>query len=497
MTVSGFADQLNAAVRRHQAGDLDAARAMYEGILQAYPDQADALHLLGVLRDQQGAPAEAAELISRAIAVSPGEASFHGNLGTALLAMGREEEAETAYRQSIRLDPAYAEGHYNLANLLRRRGAAPEARQHFEDALSLQPGYVQARNNLAMLLWEDVGDTAAAEEHYRLLLKGAPNWATARMNYGLFRLSQGNYAEGWREYEWRWRSETYPERDWGLGLPRWDGRPSPEAGLLVWGEQGVGDQILHGTMLADVARLFEGQLFVAVDQRLTALFQRSLRETGIVVVPRGAPVAASVQCPFGSLGSFVRRRPEDFTVRHGGYLHPDGKLRERLSSAYREIAGDGRRLVGLSWRSANRTIGEHKSIPWQELLPVLRRPDVLWICLQYGDVAEEIAAMRREGVAIHLDNTVDGLEDLDTFAAQVSTLHAVVTVSNTTVHVAGALGMPTVLLLARGRGRLWYWPDQGSESRWYGSVSVLRQPAPGYWPGVVEGVGCLLDEKFG
>src|SRR5690606_40149474 len=218
MTMTSLAQQLNAAVARHQAGDLEAARGIYQDILKEHPDQADALHLLGVLRDQQGAHAEAVELISRAIALSPGEASFHGNLGTALLAMQRDADAEAAYRQAIRLDPAYAEGHYNLANLLRRRGETAGARRHFETALALQPGYAQARNNLAMLLWEDLGDNAAAEGQYRLLLQAAPGWATGRRNYGLVRLSQGQFGEGWRGYEWLWRRATYNELDWGLGL---------------------------------------------------------------------------------------------------------------------------------------------------------------------------------------------------------------------------------------------------------------------------------------
>src|SRR5690606_6959706 len=103
-------------------------------------------------------------------------------------------------------------------------GATEEARRHFETALEQQPGHAQARNNLAMLLWEDMEDIRGAEQQFRTLLQTAPHWASGRMNHGLFRLSLGDFREGWRDYEWRWRSETYPERDWGLGLPRWDGR---------------------------------------------------------------------------------------------------------------------------------------------------------------------------------------------------------------------------------------------------------------------------------
>src|SRR3546814_16857698 len=98
------------------------------------------------------------------------------------------------------------------------------------------------------------------------------------MNYGLFRLSTGAYAEGWAEYEWRWRNEEYDERDWGLGLPRWDGAALKDGGLLLWGEQGVGDQILYGTMLRDAAARSGAQVTVAVDPRLVEIGRASCRD---------------------------------------------------------------------------------------------------------------------------------------------------------------------------------------------------------------------------
>lgn len=490
------AQLLNAGVQRHQAGDLSGARAAYQEVLQQEPRQADALHLLGVLCDQQGLHAQAVELISQAIGVAPREASFHNNLGTALLALQRQQEAEDAYRRAVLLEPAYTEGHYNLANLLRDRGASEDARRHFETALEQKPGHAEARNNLAMLLWEDMEDIPAAEQQYRHLLQAAPDWATGRMNHGVFLLSQGKYPEGWREYEWRWRSEAYPERDWGTGLPRWDGRHLGEQGLLVWGEQGVGDQILYGTMLAEAQRRCGGRLIVAVDPRLVELFARSLAGTGTTVVRRGAPVQAAMQCPFGSLGSLLRLKTADFAGK-GRYLRADDARREEMRLRYQRSAGTGRRLIGLSWRSGNRSIGGHKSIPLQQLAPMLRQPDILWVNLQYGDGDEELTFLRQQGIEILGDASVDSLRDMDGFAAQVAALDGVLTVSNTAVHVAGALGIPTRLLLSRGRGRLWYWPGGGEGSLWYDSVRISRQKVPGDWATILPGLTAGLDFEAG
>lgn len=474
------ASQLQRGVAYHQAGDLKAARDCYEAVLQNDPTQPDALHLLGVVADQEGRHEEAVALIRQAIVRAPLAASFHDNLGNALLASGAIGEAEAAYRQAIALEPGYVEAHYNLANLLRRRGEADEARRVFEVVLARAPDHLQARNNLAMLLWEDLDDAAAAQQHFAVLLQKAPTWPVSRMNHGLFLLAGENFADGWNEYEWRWGNPDYAERDWGLGLPRWNGEKNATgSALLLWGEQGVGDQILYGTMLRDAKRRWDGPVIIAVDRRLIDLFARSFAGDDIVVVARGTPVAAVAQCPFGSLGRWLRAEVESF-LECAPYLKADPTRSGELQAAYRAMAG-GRSIIGLSWRSGNITIGQEKSIPLATLLPLLQRQDVFWISLQYGDVAEEIAWLRSQGVMIHHDPAIDGLRDMNGFVAQVAALDRVITVSNTTVHVAGALGIRTDLLLARGRGRLWYWPAEGTSSRWYRNVRVCRQIVRGSW----------------
>lgn len=484
---------LQQAVARHQAGDLAGAGAGYQAVLAIAPNQADALHLLGVVKDEQGDHDGAIELIRRAIAASPDAADFHGNLGTALNAAGQPEAAISAYHRAMALDPRNAEWPYNLGNLLRTSGDPHAAADQFRCALRLRADHLMAGNNLAMLLWEDLGDVVGAEAQFRDLIERAPEWPLGRMNHGLFCLSRGRYAEGWREYEWRWRYDGYKEKDWGLGLPRWRGQSLDGAGLLLWGEQGPGDQILHGTMLADMARRAEGKIIVAVEARLVPLFERSLAGLGISVVQRGVVVGGAVaQCPFGSLGAFVRRDDADF-AGGGPYLQADPERTARLHERYRALARPGQKVVGLSWRSGNQSIGREKSVPLPVLATALQSPDVQWVSLQYGDTAEDRRLLAEAGVSLHHDPEIDGMRDLDGFAAQVASLDAVVTVSNTAAHMAGALGRPCLLLLPAGRGRLWYWPAAGTATPWYDSLRILRQPAPGDWGGVAMNLQAALS----
>lgn len=160
-----------------------------------------------------------------------------------------------------------------------------------------------------------------------------------------------------------------------------------------------------------------------------------------------------------------------------------------------DALAQGRPRVGLSWRSSNAAYGAQKSLALADLAPLLRaRPDLFWVDLQYGDTAAERQAA---GLEFWRDPDVDPLADLDTAAAQYAALDLVITVSNTAAHLAGALGMPTWLLLpAPGFGLLWYWGLERSDSAFYPAIRCFRQAVPGDWAGVLEGVNAALSSEF-
>jgi len=156
----------------------------------------------------------------------------------------------------------------------------------------------------------------------------------------------------------------------------------------------------------------------------------------------------------------------------------------------------GRPRIGMAWRSANAEYGPQKSLKLTDLVPVLQRQDVFWVDLQYGDTAAERAALAGAcGTEIWHDPEVDPLADLDAAAAQIAALDLVISASNTAVHVAGALGVATWLLLpAPGYGLLWYWSVDRSDSPFYPALRCFRQPAAAAgWAGVVTEIGGALD----
>lgn len=476
--------QLAAAQR--ETGRLDEAERLLDAALSAGMVDGGLLVERGRCLVDRGQVEPALPLFEKAVQLWPDYGPAHSMLGIAYRRLDRRAEAFDAFRTALNLQPADVAALNGIGNEYLETEDFDKAIACYRQALALKPDFASAQKNLAYTLGlaNRLDEARAAFERLREI---APDNREGRMDYGLFLLSVGDYAAGWDEYEHRWNVAKFDERDWGLGLPRWDGAPADAGPVLLWGEQGIGDQVLYGTLLPDVLARGDTAFVIAVDDRLVPLFARSFAGPRIRVVARGTPVDAIAQCPFGSLGALVRRSVADFGS--GVSLKADDGLRDRLHARYAALGQPGDRLVGLSWRSANWHLGDYKSLSLETLLPLLRQPGHVWINLQYGDVAAEIDQLAQaHGVVIHRDPEIDPTRNLDGLAAQIAALDCVVSSSNSTVHIAGAIGKRCHVLLPAGRGRMWYWPREGGTSPWYASIRLLRQQKPGEWAPVVAEV---------
>ncbi|MEQ9447798.1 MAG: hypothetical protein RLN70_02710, partial [Rhodospirillaceae bacterium] len=202
------------------------------------------------------------------------------------------------------------------------------------------------------------------------------------------------------------------------------------------------------------------QVTLVCTKRLAPLFTRSFPTADIkhredVLEGAATHSAADFQASFSHLGAHLRSEIAAFPTRPG-YLKADHSVTETLRPKY--LANSNDLLVGISWHSKNNDAEAEKSIPLALWGPVLRVPGVRFVSLQYGSVEDDVASAKAAtGVDVVVDPTVDPLADIDRFAAQVAAMDLVITVSNTTAHVAGALGRPTWVLTPYSTGRIWYW----------------------------------------
>lgn len=456
----------------------DEALASNDRAIQLKPDYAEAYSNRGNALARLGRHAEALESHDKAISLKPGYAEGHNNRGNALKELGRFAEALASFERAIQLKPDYAEAHTNRAGALEDMGQLAEALAEHDKAVALKPASAEAwcarGNTLADL---ERLDEALASYERAISLK--PGMALAQYNASLLLLRRRDFARGFAGYMQRWAAEEEKSTRPQTAIPPWDGGPV-DGELLLWGEQGIGDEVFFATLLplADPAL----RLALAADLRLHPMLSRAfprlrLLDRKDMSETISGPFAA--QAAMGDLGHLLGVDAEKLSARRFAGFTADHARRAAVRAA-NPLPAD-RLVCGLSWRSGNAKAGRHRSVQLADFAPLLGLPGISFLNLQYGDVAEEIAqAAERFDASVHVAADVDVFNDIEGLLALIDLCDVVFTIDNVTAHLAGALGKTAVVLVPAGNGRHWYWGGE-SRSLWYPSLHLLYQEAAGDW----------------
>jgi Tfp pilus assembly protein PilF len=500
--------RLVAAIRRRD-GRTDHAEQLLVRVLEIDPEQlAPRVDLASLLNDR-GQHANAAAMLAYVLKRSPDLPGAHATMAIAQHLLGNHDAADRHFREALRLAPDDEAVRNNYALTLRDRGDLAGAAAWLSESLARDPASPRTRINLANVLRESArpdealaalgaapGDHAYAAEHAATLAKilqdrGDVAQATAaydeavrlrpdagdlRLTRALHLLAMGDFANGWTEYEQRLRSSESPQRSFPVA--HWGGESLAGRRVLVYGEQGLGDEIMFASCLPDLAAE-AARVVVECDPRLAALFTHSFPDLQVFAGRRkdgthpwfadAGPLDVSI--PAGSLPGLYRRSDAAFPGRPYLRVPPErvAAQRERL----RRI-GDGP-WIGVAWRGGvGKTREAVRSIDAGRLLAALRGRGRRFVSLQHGVRPGEIEACGGELVQLP-DALADGLEQ----AALMSALDMTVTVCNTTVHLGGALGLPVVVLVPSAPE--WRYRYEGEGMPWYASVRLVRQAAPGEW----------------
>jgi len=524
---TGTSYYVNLGTVLYAQGKLDEAEPQYRLALALKPNLAEVHVNLGNVLQARGELTESAAYFERALALRPDNAEAHNNLGNTRMSQGQMEAAIACYERALELRPDYAEAIYNLGNLHRAEDRLDEAVACYLRALAIRPDYPEALYNLGNVRREQ-GDVDEALRQYANALDLRPDYAQAGFGEALAQLIQGNFAVGWQNYEWRWRSSDHdtPKRD--LKQPLWTGEKLACGKLLIWGEQGIGDEIMFAGLLPDALRT-GNRCVLDCNSRLKPLFARSFPDIEVVsgyasdyhaeqADPRFAKVAPcpvlatsssreggkpqpstgsihedleiASQIPSGSLPGLFRKTAADFASTTSPFLISDQATRERLRTRY----ADGCKLVGLAWYTSSAKTGRFRCMDLAWFAPLFALPGIRWISLQYGEHGALESQAAAAGAPVLIDREVDQLADMDLFAAQVAAMDLVITIDNSTAHLAGALGIPVWVLLPFAPD--WRWMLDREDSPWYPTMRLFRQPNAGDWGSVVERVSIALDETM-
>ncbi len=425
--------------------------------------------------NQVGQHTEAVKGYDHAISLQPDFAEAWINRGIALLDLKRYEDALASYEEAIRLRPSFAEAWNNHGNALSQSMHFEQALRSYERAIELRPDFAEAWGNRGSAL-RDLRRHDEALASYDKSLELKPDYADAIYNKGLLQLAHKDFLGGFESYLQRWDSMNYPGRPLEIGLPRCNRARGGER-ILLWAEQGIGDEIFYAGMLAQALEMFSNISLIA-DKRLHPTLSRSFPM--VTLLERHQPLTPEplnkidFQAPIGDLGYLLGMNSEAIISTRRPFLVPD----RAKSSEIKLLAPflSGKIICGLAWRSHNKSFGEEKSIGLEQFEPILNSNQFEFINLQYGEVAPELQKMKTQfGIDIHQIDSVDVYNDIDGLLALIDACDLVITTSNLTAHLAGSIGKKGCVLVPVSKGRIWYWHLDDPYSFWYPSLKVLYQ----------------------
>jgi hypothetical protein len=352
-----------------------------------------------------------------------------------------------------------------------------EAIDAFSKAISLKPDFVEAYNNMGNAL-KDQEKLDEAIEAYNKAISLKPDYAEAYSNIGIATLMKQDFTKGFELYEWLLNTKKFLGTKWNTPKPIWAGQRNKN--VFLWAQQGIGDEIMFASLIPELSAVCS-RLIIQCDKRLIPLFKRSFCQDIIYLSDRCSVQEADYDfhIPMTSLPRVFRPSLESFNASSKGYLHC---LNDKACELRKVILGsDIKKLIGISWASASTLpSAHHRNIKLAQLAKLLDGPDTQLISLQYGDVSEEILQLRSDsGIQVTEVEQVDNRNDIDGLAALIMACDQVVSIDNATVHLAGALGADTKVLLPFNRD--WRWGIEQSSSYWYKSLTLYRQDRPNDW----------------
>lgn len=490
-------------------GALDAARRGCEAVLACAPDDSQALNLMAEIAADARQGAHGLRWARRAVAANPSSAAPHYTMGRLLELDGQLPEAEASYRSAIRIAPDHAKAHNNLGCVLHMQGRLGEALACYRTALALDPALPEANQNYASIArdpavleqavegyrrqtmlnpndaeafnnlantYRELGRHREALDSFAKAIALDPDLAEAHFSRSFVLLLCGEYREGWKEYEWRWRIDFGNAPPRRFAQPMWDGRRTAGT-VLLHAERGLGDTLQFVRYARLVAQRCDS-VVLECQAELKSLLGSVPGIGGVVAqgepLPRFDAHIALMSLP-ALFGTTLESIPWD-----GPYVNTDPA---RFAS-WRKLVGSGdvRPRIGLAWAGRPQQWDDRKrSISLAMLAPFADAANVIFYSLQKGDAAAQAVSPPTGMALVDLSSHIRDFSDT---AALMSQLDLVVTVDTSVAHLAGAMGVPTWVLVAYAPD--WRYHLERPDTPWYPTMRLFRQQRDGDWSGPID-----------
>ena len=368
-------------------------------------------------------------------------------------------------------------------NTCREQNNPEGALNFYAQAFAQDRNSAAAFNNYGNVLRE-LGEPAGAVPFLLRAMQLDPSNITAHFNLAVAFLIQGNYSQGWSAYESRWQYEHLNGALPNFTQPRWTGQDLKDKTILVWGEQGHGDNIQFIRFVGDLAAR-GARVIVQVNENLLPLFASIKQIDQLVAFDQPLP-EFDYWVPIMSIPGVI-----GVTLENLSYSQYYLTAYPELIKAWADVLGPKNRLrVGFCWSGRRDTwINRHKAVPFEDMLALIKRnPNYEWINLQCDCTEEEEAELVAAGVRAYPGS----IRNFADSAALIHHLDVVLSVDTAVAHLSGALGRPTWVMLSQ-YALDWRWLLNRDNSPWYGTASLFRQPAMGDWTSVMDKINQYLS----
>jgi len=388
--------------------------------------------------------------------------------------------AEEYYLKALKIDKLSFYLLNNIAGLYREELSYDKAIDYYKQALLVNPNNAYIYNNLAKIYF-DLNNHKEAMKNSFKALEMKNNDGDIQKTISLIYLKDHDFKNGWNYFDGRLDLEDFKEKNnyvkkLNNKVYRSSSLYNERGKFLIVREQGVGDEILYSSMYKDLLNDIDN-VVIECDSRLLNLYKRSFPKYSEKFVSLGAITNDNEKFKkinniiyAGSLGRYYRKNIKDF--KNNSFLKVDKKKFEDMQkklSIYKK-----KYKIGLSWKSFKNKFAVDKSLNLKDFNKIFNSTNCDIFNLQYGDVENEINSFNKK-----VKNKLLSIEDLDLYndfdgiASLLKSLDVFVTISNSTAHLAGALGVKTILIKPENFAVFHYWNQKTDNTPWYHSVRLI------------------------
>lgn len=430
----------------------------------------------------------------QSLLINPNSADDMTNLGIAYKNMNDYKKSIKYHLEAIKINNNHSAAYSNLGITYRRVFKNKKALTYLNKAIEINADLESAWINKGLIL-ADMNKYEESKFCYEKVIKLNKNNAEVCLNLSLLELANQKYINGWKYYEKRWQTKNF-QKYITTKKKQWDGITKHKS-ILIVSEQGLGDQILYASMFNELKK-FSKKIHLLCDPKLFSLFTRSFANFNVISrsnFNNEKPLQNfDMHIPMGSLGKYFRKGLRDFKNSMPPYIFDNEHLTKKLK---KQIKENKKLICGITWHSKNDDFGVNKSINLDILSPILENKKIKIINLQYGNVSELINKYN-----YNHDNKIISVpeinltEDIDGSISVIKNCDFVITISNTTAHLAGSIDKDVLLLTPKNIGKLHYWSSNSDRSLWYPSIKIFKQEENYSWSKTINKVNNYIKDNY-